>query len=755
MPRNQLFFRHEFFGSVIYDCFHKEYFFFDHDATQAITRIYAGERDEELDEFCKDLEENHLLGREVVVFHNEKPSALSAPLKVFLDITYRCNLHCAHCFTNSHAPHPDELSTDEIYSLIDQMAAAGTGMLAIAGGEPLLRPDLFDVLGYTSEKGIKIGMTTNGMFITEAVAERLHNLNLATIAVSIDGMEKSHDSVRGKGTWKKVVENIKVLRKYCRTAKIGIRYTINALNLQDYEPVLKLAEEIGLDIVKFNPIRCCGRAVHNKQLLITQEQYVQFLTSVQKVKTHVRYSLPKTPLDSCEYEFVDLGFGCTGGHETCNVTPTGEFSGCAFLGDHFVVGNIKTTPFLTLWDKTQKSVRCKGNDTCLDCTHYDNCRAGCRSRALFEYNNINAIDPHCSIGKAVPSEKLTIREEEGRYVVYDFSKGSYKKFDSFSLIEKEYPLLVRNQQYRLVQLPCQIPLKVFFDVTNGCNSQCIHCYNNSKEALPDELSKDEIAQLANQLHSCGIHQVSIAGGEPFLRKDIFDVLRLFHEFEIEASVTTNGLLLSEKNSKQLSTCHVRHLTISIDGITREKYREIRGVDGFDLLNENIKHIRNHFYGEISMRLSVMRGNTNPRQVVDYAVGKGFSTLKVNKTHLLGRFLDHQDYLISDEEYEQIIDEFAALQKNSPITIELPREKYLNAHSSLPCSAGKKTISITPQGVVFPCAFGPASFSFGSIRDKALLDILVEHQNFSVDNPFCRNCPGMKKSRCLTKSAILN
>jgi radical SAM protein with 4Fe4S-binding SPASM domain len=755
MSQHRLYFRHEFFGSVIYDSYHKDYYFFDQDATDALLRIYAGEKDEELDEFYKELEENDLVSSDVKILHNEKPSALSAPLKVFLDITYRCNLHCAHCFTNSYTPHPDELSTTQIYSLIDQMEACGTGMLAIAGGEPLLRPDFFDVVEYATGKGVKVGMTTNGLLITPAVAERLHGLHVSSIAVSLDGMEQSHDSVRGKGTWKHVVENIKILRQYCRSAKVGIRYTINALNLIDYEPVLRLAEEIGLDIVKFNPIRSFGRAVHHPHLLISQKQYVQFLTSVQQAKTSACYSLPKTPLDSCEYEFIDLGFGCTGGHETCNVTPTGEFSGCAFLGDSFVVGNIQESSFLDLWHKAQDSVHCQGNNTCRSCAHYGNCRAGCRSRALFEFGNINAIDPHCAIGRVATGEKLTIREEgESEYVVYDCAKERYKKFDSFSSIEKEYPVLVSNQQYRLISSPCNLPLKIFFDVTSGCNSRCIHCYNNSHLPLQDELTTDEIRELARQLHTWGIYQVSIAGGEPFLRKDIFDILSIFCQFNVQASVTTNGLLLTQQNAKKLAAAHVKHITISIDGITREQYQEIRGVDGFDLLNENIRLIRDHFSGVLAMRLSVMKGNTDPQQVIQFAESRGFTTLKVNKTHLLGRFVDHQEYCISDEEYEQIIDSFAALQSTTSLSLELPREKYLNANSTFPCSAGKKTISISSQGSVFPCAFGPETFCFGSLREKPLIDILLENKDFSVDNVFCHTCPGMKSSRHITKSALL-
>ena len=754
MLSHRLIMREEFFGSVIYNTYDKDYYFFDQDSTEALYRIYAGEKDEELLEFYQELEENHLLSNTIQILHNKKNTTLSAPLKVFVDITYRCNLRCAHCFTDSHSMDQNELSTEQFFSLIDQMEEMGTMMLALAGGEPLLRPDFYEIVAYATQKGIKVGMTTNGLYITPECAKRLQELDISTISISLDGSEDHHDAIRGKNNWKKTVENIKIARKYCPKTKVGIRYTINSTNLHDYEEILRLGEELGLDVVKFNPIRPFGRACQHQNLLITQDQYISFLNSVQKVPTKMRYSLPKTPLDCCEYEFIDLGFGCTGGKETCNITPTGEFSGCAFLGPDFVVGNIKEIPLKQLWEKTQKSVHCEGNESCRECDSYSQCRAGCRNRALFAFGNIDAIDPHCTLKKTAPGQKLTIREENSQYLVFDFAKKRYKKYENFSQIKQEHPLLCKNQQYRFIKNPCQIPLKIFFDITSGCNSRCIHCYNNSSTSLHDELTTGEIRQLARQAEALGIHQISIAGGEPFLRKDICEILSIFRESNIQVSITTNGLLLTEKILQKFSPDLIDHLTISIDGFTKEQYQRIRGVDGFELLNANINRLHEIFSGETSMRVSLMKGNTEPEKIIEYALKHRFKTVKINKTHLLGRFLSHSEYALSDEEYEYALDRFEELQKSSSIHIELPREKYLNHHAALPCSAGKKTISISPRGEVFPCAFGPESFSFGSLREKSLLDILVENQQFTVHNPFCLACPGMKKTRGIPQKAIL-
>ena len=131
--------------------------------------------------------------------------------------------------------------------------------------------------------------------------------------------------------WVRAIEGIRNLRAYCASAKVGIRTTVNSLNVEEYEEIIKVAEELGVDVLKFNPIRCFGRAQQHQHLLIDQQQYVHFLKGVQKTKSSIRVSLPKTPLDQREYDFVDVGFGCTGGKETCNITPCGDFSPCAFI----------------------------------------------------------------------------------------------------------------------------------------------------------------------------------------------------------------------------------------------------------------------------------------------------------------------------------------------------------------------------------------------------------------------------------------
>ncbi|NQY44174.1 MAG: SPASM domain-containing protein, partial [Legionellales bacterium] len=280
-----------------------------------------------------------------------------------------------------------------------QMKIAGTQLLSIAGGEPIIRKDIFDVIEYAKSKEIDVSLTTNAFHITKEVAKKLDALELRTITVSLDGTKEHHDLIRGKGRYEKAITGIKNLKENCSSANISIKNTVNNINKHDYSYLIKEVEKLGVSAIKFNPIRLLGRAIENKHLLINQKDYINFIKNVQNISSSIKISLPKTPLDTEEYDFIPIGFGCTGGKETCNISPTGEFSACAFLGDDFIVGNIKNSSFLDLWSKSNKTADYKGNKICLSCPEYKHCRGGCRSRALFESGDLNAVDPLCVMQK--------------------------------------------------------------------------------------------------------------------------------------------------------------------------------------------------------------------------------------------------------------------------------------------------------------------------------------------------------------------
>jgi AdoMet-dependent heme synthase len=138
-------------------------------------------------------------------FHtSNKTKAKFIPLVISWNVTARCNLKCAHCNINAgERKDIDELSTDGAKLLMHQIAEVSKPLLILSGGEPLLRKDIFELIRYGTERGLKMAMGSNGMLIDDAVARKLKDAGITTVSISLDSSTPElHDQFRGvTGSW--------------------------------------------------------------------------------------------------------------------------------------------------------------------------------------------------------------------------------------------------------------------------------------------------------------------------------------------------------------------------------------------------------------------------------------------------------------------------------------------------------------------------------------------------------------------------
>ena len=212
---HKIFFVEEFFGSRLYNTKDQEEHFFDRESTANIKKILSSDDKDnpKLNDLRDNLVKKGLLTSNVTCIKHKECAGLSSPLKIPLNITRKCNLKCKHCFNDAGNLDSEELTTAELFRLINQMRESGTFFLTIGGGEPLLREDLFEVIKYARENFIAVSIVTNGLLLNEEIVKKLNTLNLDTITVSIDGLEKNHDQIRGEGSFKKAINKIKILRE--------------------------------------------------------------------------------------------------------------------------------------------------------------------------------------------------------------------------------------------------------------------------------------------------------------------------------------------------------------------------------------------------------------------------------------------------------------------------------------------------------------------------------------------------------------
>src|ERR1019366_4938549 len=176
-----------------------------------------------------------------------KALKLNIPLSVQLDLTYRCNERCIHCYLDHHDH--GEMTTAEIKDLLDQMADAGVFYLTISGGEILMRRDFFEILEHARARTFCVKLKTNGVLIREKEAERIRALNVDSIQISIySHRHEVHDAItKMPGSLRQSIDAVRLLRAH--GLRVILANVLMAHNAEDYRGVRELAAELGAQFI--------------------------------------------------------------------------------------------------------------------------------------------------------------------------------------------------------------------------------------------------------------------------------------------------------------------------------------------------------------------------------------------------------------------------------------------------------------------------------------------------------------------------
>lgn len=272
------------------------------------------------------------------------------PLFVLYNITNRCNLRCCYCFGKYYERQDYELSTKEIFYLIDQLAIMGTKRLGIGGGEPLLRNDIGYILEYLKKNGIESGINTNGILLPQKISELS---NVDTVCISLDGEEDVHDYYRGKGTFKKAMMAIEYCRKYKIETHASMVLTKN--NVKSIGFLLRRAKELGF-LLQISPLYSQFYGYANKdypERLENSEykQVIKDLINLKKDGWPIFYSQatyrnilnwPDYRKDRFFEETPNFKFvKCYAGKYFCHIEPNGDVYPCAYTTGHSTLNCLK------------------------------------------------------------------------------------------------------------------------------------------------------------------------------------------------------------------------------------------------------------------------------------------------------------------------------------------------------------------------------------------------------------------------------
>ena len=186
--------------------------------------------------------------------------------------TKTCNLKCMHCYMQSDAKkYKDELTTEEAKKFIDDLADFHVPVLLFSGGEPLIRPDFFELAAYAQEKGVRPTLSTNGTLITREVAQRIKDIGVGYVGISLDGLKDVNDKFRGvDGAYEKAMQGI----KNCVAVgqRVGLRFTINHHNIQELDRIFDFIEAENINRVCFYHLVYSGRGEQMMDQDVTPEE---------------------------------------------------------------------------------------------------------------------------------------------------------------------------------------------------------------------------------------------------------------------------------------------------------------------------------------------------------------------------------------------------------------------------------------------------------------------------------------------------
>jgi radical SAM protein with 4Fe4S-binding SPASM domain len=323
---------------------------------------------------------------------NDKALRNGVPLSVHLDITYRCNERCEHCYLEHHGR--DELTTPEIRTLLDQLAEAGVFFLTISGGEPFLRPDCLEIIAYARSLAFNLKLKTNALLIGPREAARLRELNVEQIQVSVySHRPEVHDAItKVPGSLHRTMAAIKRLRSY--GLKVTIANVLMKSNHHDSEGVRRLAQEseahYSLDPT-ITPMMNGDTGILDLRLPASELRGI--FQDPNLVGDVAEFCAPPSAID----ESVLDGYSCSAGHTACYITPQGDVYPCVQFP--LPCGNIRRQPFAEIWqDSAQlnevRSIRARDLPTCSSCSHLGSCTR-CPGLAYMEGNMRGSSTADC------------------------------------------------------------------------------------------------------------------------------------------------------------------------------------------------------------------------------------------------------------------------------------------------------------------------------------------------------------------------
>lgn len=370
---------------------------------------------------------------------------------VIWNLIRRCNLRCKHCYSISgDVDFAGELSTSEVYRVMDDLKSFRVPVLILSGGEPLLRSDIFDISRRAKSMGFYVGLSSNGALIDKRNIGDISSVGYDYVGISLDGIGEVHDAFRGKqGAFDASLNGIRLCRR--EGLKVGIRFTMTADNHHQLDELMALADAEGVDKFYLSHLSYAGRGNKNRGDDAAHEATRKTMTRLfERAFDAIDRGADKEIVTGNNdadgvflYHWVREHFPDKAAHIRAKLVQWGGNATGVNVGNidnlgnvhpdtmwwNYSLGNVRERPFSAIWNDTSDRLMAglkarprKIGGRCGACKHFDICGGNTRVRALQLTGDPWAEDPACYLG----DEEIGVEATAPRVTVTPFRGKSHE-----------------------------------------------------------------------------------------------------------------------------------------------------------------------------------------------------------------------------------------------------------------------------------------------------------------------------------------